>query len=317
MGHIAFNQVTHTLIEPNRRLVRVSSLGDFRTSPRHWIHHQITPKEETPMMALGSQVHAALLEPAKFDETYYVAEETTLPETIEEIRDWIRARGGEPKGTKKEQVIEIARSIDPMFHTRSTWLAARQGARKLVSREDWEIIEKSVQSVHRHPFANKLMFNPEDQYRIEERMYADMPGIDFTLTGQPDMVNMSKRLCIEVKRSFATSAQAFAGHAYRMGYHVQAAAYTEMLSAVHGAPFGFVWVVIEANAPHSVSVFMPDDAMLDAGRLELKGIMSRLDTCLKDDRWPGPGGFEIETISLTSWQLQEALNAGPAEEFGV
>lgn len=319
MSHIELTRFSVTNnFEEGTRIVRVSSLADFRTSPKHWMHAQITPKTETKMMKLGTMLHMVLLEPQSFDQKYYVAESLDdIPETIEEIRAWVRAKGGEPRGSRKEDVIASAREIDPLFNTRSGVLAARCAGREIVSPEDWTLMEESVKSVGAHDMARELLLNPEHERVIEERMWAQFGGTNLVITGQPDCVIPKMSLCVEIKRSFASSPEAFERQAFAMGYHVQAAAYTELLAKRYGRPFGFVWIVVEADAPHSVGVYAPDDAMLEAGRLELKGIMSKLNECFSTNSWPGPAGNDVKMISLKSWQLQASLNAGPAEEFGL
>ncbi len=94
-----------------------SGMSDLAVSPLRYWHLHINPErpadEPSPEMQVGSALHCAVLEPAEFDKRY--ACELIPPEgalrTIEEIRNWIRSKGGTPKGTRKDEVVACAYAI--------------------------------------------------------------------------------------------------------------------------------------------------------------------------------------------------------------
>jgi hypothetical protein len=126
--------------------VNYSLLKDLAVSPlRAWYKH-VRPNREaeepTPEMKLGTALHCAVLMPKEFDARY--ACELVPPhdalDTIEEIRAWIRSKGGTPKGTRKSEVIACAcnTGANPVIlETLQAKHAESNAGKYIVAVEDW------------------------------------------------------------------------------------------------------------------------------------------------------------------------------------
>lgn len=150
-----------------------SMLKDLAVSPLRFWFKNINPDrpadEPTAAMQIGSAIHCAVLEPGAFDSRY--ACEVIPPEgclvTIDDLRTWIRDHGQTPKGTRKAEVIEQVRRIDP-------------GVPIL------EELEREHQELH----AGKVIFKADDWARIDGACAAllDEPCLESILSagGKPE-----------------------------------------------------------------------------------------------------------------------------------
>lgn len=71
-----YNERKYGLIKRMRRKEEVlshSSFNEFCKSPRHFIAYKLKEKKTTDAMLFGSMVHVSILEPDRFDDTYFVA----------------------------------------------------------------------------------------------------------------------------------------------------------------------------------------------------------------------------------------------------
>lgn len=158
-----------------------------------------------------------------------------------------------------------------------------------------------------HPFASQLLSLPGDS---EVALFWTDPdtGIDCkALIDRAGELPNGGRLLIDVKTT-ASSADpdGFAAGSARYGYHVQAAFYTDAWRRITGEDdVRFLFVVVEKDAPHLVSIDEYDDDSTAAGRARYRDALTTLATCQRNDTWPGYTDQIIRTIRLPRWALTE------------
>ena len=69
---------------------------------------------------------------------------------------------------------------------------------------------------------------------------------------------------------------AFARVAARLHYEVQAALYTDAMTALLGGEWQWLWVVAERDVPHRVEVYQAGDDILERGRDRYQDVLRRL-----------------------------------------
>lgn len=301
-------------------IVRVTELLKLRLSPRHFQAHVNgeIDEAESKAMRLGTMLHMALLEPFKFSETYTKTPtfETPFPETIEEIKEWLSLRGTQaPTKLKKGDLIELAISVDPTFKTQTQAIADRVSGKTVLSDGDWDIITKTRDEAMRHPLIRAMLEGKNGELVCERRLWGEAEGV--TISGQPDLI--AGNMVIDIKRTFQSSPEAFMSSAFKYGYHVQAALYLELVNTLTGREHGFAWWTFESQAPYCAGFLVPDEAVLEAGRMEARRLLRLYKDCKKSDSWPGPAGFSPKMMSLKEWQLRETweLSAHINDEEGI
>jgi hypothetical protein len=171
-----------------------SMMKDLAVSPlRMWYLHlnpERPPDEPTPAMQFGSALHCAVLEPGEFDKRY--ACELIAPEeclvTIDDLRTWIRSKGGTPKGTRKDELIAQCYGFpgEPpvILETLKVMHAQANDGKVIFKADDWQRLQGAVGSVKAEPRVQQLLADG----RPEVSMFATDPETDVLLKARMDWV---------------------------------------------------------------------------------------------------------------------------------
>jgi hypothetical protein len=167
-----------------------SGLKELRKSPAHfwsWLHN---PPKSSDALTFGTAFHCALLEPAKFAETY-----CTAPR--------FDGRTKEGKAAKAE------------------WEATHQGYTPLDS-GDMHTIRGMQKSLLQHTIAGPMLFGGRSEVSVfgsdEETGVAMKARID----------RLTDDLIIDIKTTDDASVRGFGRSVFTFGYDIQAAHYMEM-----------------------------------------------------------------------------------------
>ena len=72
------------------------------------------------------------------------------------------------------------------------------------------------------------------------------------------------------------------------GYHIAAAHYGEGIKRIFGKyPTGYIFVVVEKEEPHTVSLYYPEPEDIERGRNQMRQAINLFAQCVKHNRWPG------------------------------
>lgn len=95
-------------------------------------------------------------------------------------------------------------------------------------------------------------------------------------------------------------------HAAGLGYHMQAAHYLDGHKRITGMDAVFLFVVVETNAPHLVSVVEMDEDAIDAGAARVRDAIAVHDQCTRTGEWFGYTETAAATGTLPRWAVYEA-----------
>jgi hypothetical protein len=172
----------------------VSGMKDLAVSPlrfwHKWLNPDRQPDEPTPAQQFGSALHCAVLEPGEFDKRY--ACELIAPEeclvTIDDLRTWIRSKGGTPKGTRKDELIAQCYGFpgEPpvILETLKVMHAQANDGKVIFKADDWQRLQGAVGSVKAEPRVQQLLTDG----RPEVSMFATDPETDVLLKARMDWV---------------------------------------------------------------------------------------------------------------------------------
>jgi len=238
-----------------------SDLDKIARSPAHW---KYAVREETSAMQIGSAVHCAVLEPARFSAEYVIAPECDK-----------RTKSG------KEQWAEFE---------------AANAGRTVLSLEDGLLCQRIQDSVLSHPRASAYLKHGQaevsglwndEEFNVRCRMRMDW------LT--------EESVLIDLKTTTDASPVAFAKSCATFRYHVQAAWYLDgYLQAEGDLPLGFIFLAVEKTAPYAVALYELDAEAIDYGRQLARRDLARYANAREFDVWPAYAD-EVQSLSLPKW----------------
>lgn len=246
--------------------VRSSDLKGFARSAAHARYEMLHPSE-TPALVLGQALHVAILEPAKFDETYVSA-----PECDRRTKDG-----------------------------KATWEAFQsQSVGKIILRADEmrQCIDLA-RAAQDHPLARGMLDSPGAN---EVTLVWQDEGTGLLCKSRLDrLCNYdSYSTIVDVKTTRDASQRAFAADAARFGYHVQAAWYLRGADALAPVARRFVFLAIEKEPPHCVACYELDEAFLSAGQAECDRALRAYANAQETGVWPGYP-LRLGTLFAPTW----------------
>lgn len=248
------NEVYHT----DRSCVSASGLKEILRSPAHFQAYLHIERKETPALFLGTAIHARLLEPDLFAETYVVAP-------------------GSDKRAKEFKEFEIANAN-----------------KKILTAEQAAIIEGIALNAMRHQSASALL----RAGLVEHTIIWQDEETGIWLKIRPDClsVDFETGICLDVKSTEDAAPEAFAKSCVNYDYDVQAALYLEGLRAVFKRDFDFCFFPTEKKEPYGVALYGASDDMLRRGARRVRQALRLLKQCRDSNEWPSyqpDGGYEV------------------------
>jgi exodeoxyribonuclease VIII len=258
--------------------VSKSGLDQVRRSPLHYWNRYLNPERAieppTPAMVLGSALHARVLEPHLFADEYIVA-----PEGIDR-----RTKEGKLRWADFEAEAE---------------------GRTVLRGEDAAQIEAMAQAVHRHPAARTILRLPG---KCEQSYFWTDETSGVECKCRPDWHSDDRRLIADVKTTEDASPRGFARSVLKYRYHVQAAFYSQGISAEQ-----FLFIAVEKKPPFCVAVYVTPPELIERGLKEATEDLRLIATCRAENSWPGYGD-EIQALTVPSWLQDEPVENGPEIE---
>lgn len=172
---------------------------------------------------------------------------------------------------------------------REEWAALEQQFEHIVDQETLDQVSAMAASVR--AAAGSLLEGSINEATIHWAAYGA------ACKCRPDAI---KDDCIvDVKTAADASPEAFQRDAIRFRYHVQAAFYLDALRSCCEPAESFAFVVVEKTAPYLATVFVPDEAFIEAGRREYKEDLDTYRECIASEVWPGYAREHV--LTLPTW----------------
>lgn len=249
-----------------------SALADFRKSvPLYYGRHvtgTIPPKESTDAMSLGTLLHTLVLEPENFAASVAVAPEINR-----------RTNAG------KEEY--------------AAWCAA-SACKTVVTREQLDTAQRMAASIRLHQMAGYAL---SLEGPVEQAIRWQDPKTGLWIRNLIDKWAPSIGLVIDLKTSRDPTPTEFAKSVANLGYHAQAALYSDGAAAVYGETVDFLFIVVGSEPPHEVACYTLDEAAIEAGRRANRAALDEIARRRESGEWQSRYQ-QIETISLPFWALR-------------
>jgi len=259
--------------------LRPSHLKEALSSWAHFRHAETAEESDpTDEMIFGTQVHAALWEPARFH-----AEFACGPDEAKNSVIWKEAQ----KATTKTLIKPFAADGKPC----------------------WRDLVGMTNAIRKHPVASKIVSLPgESEVCIVWNC---------SITGEPRKCRIDRLikrangyLIVDYKSTRNASPRKFASQAHELGYDVSAADYVDAVRSATGAEeVAFAWIAGEKDAPYVCAVYSSTDAatspdFLTNGRRRRDRLMRGLAECRKTGVYPGYSD-KIEPLRVPAYGIED------------
>ncbi|MEM1189902.1 MAG: PD-(D/E)XK nuclease-like domain-containing protein [Pseudomonadota bacterium] len=250
-------------------------------TPAHFHYERTHPKESTPAMALGTAVHAMVLEPDTYKDAVAV-----LPEGLNMRSSTDRA--------VRDQFI--AMNAGKTIITLAQQHAAEYMAESVMKLTDVRILLSDM-----IPESSVFWW-----YKSKDPDESPEPFKQM-LKVRPDALNPAHSIIIDLKTTRDATETSFNRAIIDHYYHLSAAMYLEGVNQCsqlleHTGNFGFtkfLLVCVENTPPYPAAAYALPESYLDIGRALYRRAMRVLRDA-RDQDWPGFPD-EIRTIEPPSW----------------
>jgi len=274
--------------------ISYSGLKNLKKSPAHYRQYKDEPLDvETDAMAFGSAYHTYILEPEKFEQTYYVFDDDAIYQVL--IGEGFKS----PRSTK--QYEEWAESEMRLI-----------GDRKTIEKSDFQKIKDMKDKLMSHYYCRALLSGGEAEYSITGTLQTSEG--DINLKARPDYVKANKHFIIDLKTTFDASEDGFTRAAADNDYHIQAALYSDLMEMITGDSRGwtFFFIAQEKRKPYAFNIFEASPQFIGQGRYEYEQLLKLYKMCIDNNKWPGYQVFcewksgNIE-LNLPKWAVKEIV----------
>lgn len=243
-----------------------SGMKDLAVSPLRywakWIDPNRQPCEPTPEMKFGTALHCLVLEGEGAFHSQYarMIDEEDYPDclvTMDDLRGWLKDKGQTPKGTRKADLIQQVRAVDPYVQIWDELCAEHESAtsgKMLCLKEDWDRLWGAAEALKREPKLREILSDGEP----EVALFANDPETGIPLKAKLDWLSQN---CILDLKTFSQKRgksidESVADAIFYEGYYRQAFFYSTLHQLVTGAtkPLKFVMAFVESVPPHEVRI---------------------------------------------------------------
>ena len=242
------------------------ALSDLAVSAAHYKARRLEAPT-FPAAALGSAVHALVLEPARAEKIIFTPPDNVL------------GKNGS-KGTSAYR----------------DWVATQDAEALILSREDFERAHYMRDAVLAHPIASELLSGGNPEVSI---LWTDANGVRRKC--RPDYLATAY---VDLKTTISAKPDVFGKQAYNLHYHWSAAWTIDVGAGLGSTLSQYYFIAVEKESPWAVTVFSTPDELLDLARAEIAPVYHLYKACREFDTWPGYSS-EVQTLTFPRWAMKK------------
>lgn len=250
-----------------------SASKSLERSPAHCRQEQLTPRKTTDALRLGDAIHAAILEPERFMDTY-VAQPKFDRRTKQGKADYAQWMLTVPNGAKviKQDELLTAQAVGTAFYEHAA-------ARNLLKRCTPEHREVSI-----------VWEDEAGGLKVKARIDACLP---------------QKGLLLDLKTTDDAGPIGFPKSVTDYRYYRQLAFYRRALRSQGFEVNVAVIIAIEKERPYGIAAYEFSPEQLDIGDREIVPLMRLYAECAMNDSWPCYSQ-KVQRLVMPSWFAAKA-----------
>ena len=254
--------------------VRRSDLWKMSESPEKYLWAKEHPIEPTPAMLFGSAAHKFILETDDFEKEYAVAPNVDR-----------RTKAGKEAW---DNFMNYA------------------NGRTVITEDVAEVIEAMDKALEKVPMTQELLYGKgETEVPF---FWADKDTGELCKVKLDRLVKIDGRyVVVDYKTAKCARTDRFSYDIVKLGYHLQAAMYTEAVMVCCGLDYrpDFIFIVQEKDEPYSVNIVTvpADSSVMLHGVDTFRELIGMLHQCKELENWPGYLGVfgEPNEAVLPGW----------------
>jgi hypothetical protein len=252
-----------------------SLLKTIGKSPKHFLHSRNNPRPDSPTFRIGRAVHAAILEPERFEQ------------------DWIVYAG---RRAGKAWAAFFEEHSDREILNQSEMDKVRAMAAAVRGRSDLAAVLAEGIAEASYVWSHGITYHPKLNPTFKARadwIYHDGEGF----------------VLLDLKTTRDIESRSFGRDAARLLYHGQLAHYRDglaqiLMDAGIDESLRVELLVVETEAPHDCGIYRLDSTASERGAMRRDDLLQRWAECTTSGDWPGqlpePGWLE-----LPEWELRQ------------
>ena len=290
----------------NHIICSPSALMSFRQDPEVYKQRYIDKEEyTTDSMEFGTLVHLRVLQPEKFFQEYAELPKNAQEFDLNALKSLCKEMNEPISGTKRELAARI-RKHNSEFKIYEDFVDE-------ISAEGKKVLPPGVLK-KLNTISDKIMSHPKVGTWVklaekEKRGYWQDPETKIVMPFVADGFFEHKGIgvCLDLKVTKDFEPRRFSGGLYDSGYFMQAAAYSEAISAIKGQVFeNFLFIAVEPSSPNRVRFLQLDSAAIEAGKKSLKKYLKEFKQRWTTQDWSARSvDIEIQQVSLPSWAWEK------------
>lgn len=176
------------------------------------------------------------------------------------------------------------------------FLATHEGKRVL-PHYDYQRCEAIVSELAQHKELGRLRDGCESEVSIFWR--DNLSGL--SCKGRLDLYSQKAAHVFDLKTTSKLATERdFQRAVVQRGYHRQAAFYIDGLRAIGAPAKDFYFIVAETEAPYAVALFKMDEAFIEYGRQQVRGLLQQYAICQQSNYWPSYP-TEVQMLRCPPW----------------
>lgn len=272
-----------------------SSLVRVRTSPADYKMLKEEGWTTTDAMRFGSAYHLYMLEHERFVEEVCVMPDVKLNTNAgkEELSEWLIGQGL----LSTDELVKAGRD--------AIMSALDSAGKTVITEKDLGIIKAMCKMASTHESADLILCAEahNEMSLIGELSYTNMDTGDVMtrlMKGRIDKWIPSSGQIVDLKTTVDAHPMKFGRAIYDRGYHIQAYIYTQLCSVNGMESNDYLFLAQEKDRPYKCAVHELDRMAIEVGKVEFEQLMTTLERCEREDRWPGYGD-EITLVKMPAY----------------
>lgn len=238
--------------------VNQSALKEYLNGPEHYLHSTRNRKESNSF-DVGTAVHYAVLEGYEIFKNNVIC----MPN------------------------FDLRRSIDK---AEKKLFEEENFGKILLNTQDFVHVERMIEAVYRHPIAGKLFSDGYSEvagfYQMPDQRD---PSKEILCKARMDYIRPKKNWIIDLKTtSGLATKEGFTNSMMKFSYHIQDAFYTDVVEALTGESYEFIFVCVEKRPPYKVGIFFDETdgkQWKDLGRREYQHYLREHQKYISKQKW--------------------------------
>ncbi len=252
-----------------------SLLERVRLSPAHAAWTRTNGTEDSEALTNGTAIHAALLEPEKFDDRYALR----------------------PEGDGRTAAVRSAR------------LELEAKGLILLERKIWDLCCTVRAKIQMHASAWQILSHVDTSREVSlvwDQITAR--GFPVRCKARPDVLNLTAGITVDVKSCVSAEPEDFRSAVFRFGYHRSAAHYLDGMRALGLSIDCYIYLAIEKEPPYEIALYALEQSAIEAGWAESRVLLDRYGECVAKNDWPGYSR-NVMTTGLPAWAFNRVRYA--------